>query len=263
MNETPLLQVRSVTKRYGDTVALGGVNLEVEAGEVVAIIGPSGSGKSTLIRCIHMLEPFDSGSISLGGEQLGFGRVRNTLQPLKESAVAAQRARMGMVFQQFNLFPQMSVLGNITHPLTHVKKVPNADAVSEATRLLGLVGLSEKADSYPRKLSGGQQQRVAIARALAMQPQLLLFDEPTSALDPETVGEVLQVMRQVSQLGTTMIVVTHEIAFARDVADRIVFMEAGRILEQGPPAQMLGSPSPRLAAFLRREADAEAHAQGN
>jgi len=259
MSQSPLLQVQRITKRYGDMVALDQVSLDVQAGEIVSIIGPSGSGKSTLIRCVHMLEEYEAGSISLGGEQLGFGPVRGGLQPLSPNAVAAQRKRMGMVFQQFNLFPHMTVLENVTHPMIKVNKVDRAPAREEALRLLGLVGLSEKADSHPRKLSGGQQQRVAIARTLAMKPELLLFDEPTSALDPETVGEVLEVMRQVSRLGSTMIVVTHEIAFAREVADRIVFMERGRIVEQGTPAKIFGSPSPRLAAFLRREgADAGA-----
>ncbi|NLB47076.1 MAG: amino acid ABC transporter ATP-binding protein, partial [Microbacteriaceae bacterium] len=226
-------------------------------GEIVSIIGPSGSGKSTLIRCVHMLETYDSGAVYLSGEQLGFEPHGDGIRARTSKEIAAQRAQMGMVFQQFNLFPHMTVLENITDAAIRVKGISKADAVAEARRLLGLVRLSEKETSYPRQLSGGQQQRVAIARALAMKPELLLFDEPTSALDPETVGEVLSVMREVAKLGSTMIVVTHEIEFAREVADRIVFMESGRIVEQGPPAEILGNPSPRLAAFLRSE-----HAEG-
>lgn len=249
------LRVDRITKRFGDTTALDEVTFEVETGEIVAIIGPSGSGKSTLIRCVHMLESYDEGAVYLDGTQLGFEQHAGHLRVMSSRDIAAQRARMGMVFQQFNLFPHMSVMENITDAAIQVKGVAKAAAQTEARRLLGLVNLAEKEKSYPKQLSGGQQQRVAIARALAMKPELLLFDEPTSALDPETVGEVLNVMREVAQLGATMVVVTHEIEFARDVADRIVFMERGQIMEQGTPAELLGNPSPRLAAFLRSHSD--------
>ena len=253
MNQ-PLVEVRNLEKRFGDALALRGVDLEVARGEIVAVIGPSGSGKSTLIRCINMLETYEGGSVHLDGEQLGFTAAGKGLRPLSPSAVAAQRSRMGMVFQQFNLFPHLTVLENIIDAPMQIRRQRKAEAVEEARRLLALVKLTDKADSYPRHLSGGQQQRVAIARALAMRPELLLFDEPTSALDPETVGEVLQVMKDVAAMGTTMIVVTHEIEFAREICDRVVFMESGQIVEQGPPARILDDPSERLAAFVRGRA---------
>lgn len=247
----PLLRVVDLEKRFGETVALDSVSLDVQPGEIVSIIGPSGSGKSTLIRCINMLEAYDGGSVHLGDEQLGYHLASDRLRPLRPAVVARQRARMGMVFQQFNLFPHRSVLENITGAPVHIRHAGRKETLEEGRRLLSLVKLADKERSYPRHLSGGQQQRVAIARALAMKPELMLFDEPTSALDPETVGEVLQVMRDVASLGTTMIVVTHEIEFARDISDRVIFMEQGRIAEQGPPEEILGRPSQRLASFMR------------
>ncbi|MGV8880658.1 MAG: amino acid ABC transporter ATP-binding protein [Rhodoglobus sp.] len=248
---TPLLEVRKLDKQFGDVVALKDVDLTVQRGEIIAIIGPSGSGKSTLIRCINMLESYEGGSVHLGGEQLGFTTRGRGLTPLTPAAIAAQRSRMGMVFQQFNLFPHLTVLENIIDAPVQILRHKKASAIAEARRLLSLVKLSDKEKSYPRHLSGGQQQRVAIARALAMSPELLLFDEPTSALDPETVGEVLQVMKDVAALGTTMIVVTHEIEFAREICDRVVFMESGQIIEQGLPGEILDNPSERLTAFIR------------
>lgn len=249
---TPLLQVHGLRKEFGATVALDAVTLSVASGEIVAIIGPSGSGKSTLIRCVHMLETYDAGSIWLGDEQLGYERVGSSLRARGTKDVARQRARMGMVFQNFNLFPHRSVLQNIAEAPIHVAGASRAQSIAEAKRLLAVVGLSAKADAYPRHLSGGQQQRVAIARSLAMSPELLLFDEPTSALDPETVGDVLAVMREIATTGSTMMVVTHEIQFAREIADRIIFMEAGRIVEAGSPTELLDDPSPRLTSFLRQ-----------
>lgn len=246
----PLLRLTEIEKRFGETLALDSVSLDVHPGQIVSVIGPSGSGKSTLIRCVNMLESYDGGAVFLGEEQLGFELSSGKLRHLNDAAVARQRARMGMVFQQFNLFPHRTVLENVIDAPVDVKKVAKQEAMAEARRLLSLVKLGDKESSYPRHLSGGQQQRVAIARALAMKPELMLFDEPTSALDPETVGEVLHVMREVAGLGTTMIVVTHEIEFAREISDRVVFMEQGRIVEEGPPGEILSRPSPRLASFI-------------
>ena len=249
----PVLAVRSLVKRYGAHNALDGIDLDVTEGEVVAVIGPSGSGKSTLVRCVHQLETIDDGAMYLDGELLGARRRGAGLHPLSESAVAAQRRRMGMVFQQFNLFPHRTVLQNIADPPVLVHGRSRKDAEERARELLTRMGLTDKADSYPRQLSGGQQQRVAIARALATRPRIMLFDEPTSALDPELVDEVLTVVRDLAGAGMTMVLVTHEMAFARDVADRVVFMEAGRIVEQGPPARLFTAPeTPRLRAFLAR-----------
>lgn len=245
------VDIQNVHKRFGETIALNNVSLQVAQGEVVSIIGPSGSGKSTLIRCVHMLESYDAGSIHLNQVQLGYKFDGDTLRSLNSAQLAEQRSHIGMVFQQFNLFPHRSVIQNIADAPMRLRGVSKDDAYAEAHRLLELVKLSDKAERYPRQLSGGQQQRVAIARTMAMKPDLLLFDEPTSALDPETVGEVLQVIKDVTKLGTTTIVVTHEIDFARDVADRIVFMENGAIIEQGTPTELLDNPSPRLEAFLR------------
>ena len=249
----PLLQLRGVRKRFGDFVALDGIDLDVAEREVVAIIGPSGSGKSTLVRCVHQLQPIDAGAIYLDGELQGYERVGGHLRALGDQAVARQRQRIGMVFQQFNLFPHMTVLRNVSEGPMQVLHEPLASATQRAEALLDRVGLAAKKDAYPRQLSGGQQQRVAIARALAMQPRAMLFDEPTSALDPELVGEVLAVVKDLAKQGMTMVVVTHEIAFARDVADRVVFMEAGRIVEQGQARGLLSTPkTERLAAFLSR-----------
>ncbi|QYC41760.1 Glutamine transport ATP-binding protein GlnQ [Nonomuraea coxensis DSM 45129] len=250
---SPVLRVHDVRKRFGDHVALAGVSLDVHEGEVVTVIGPSGSGKSTLVRCIHQLEPIDGGSMYLDGELLGHELHRGHLRPLPERRVAAQRGRMGMVFQQFNLFAHWSVLRNLTEAQVAVHGRTPDKAREEALRLLERVGLAGKADAHPRQLSGGQQQRVAIARALATEPRIMLFDEPTSALDPELVEEVLGVVRDLAAGGMTMIIVTHEMGFAREVADRCVFMEHGRVVETGTPEEFFDRPgSPRLRAFLSR-----------
>jgi ABC-type polar amino acid transport system ATPase subunit len=251
------LRLCGVRKRFGNFTALDGIDLEVAPREVVALIGPSGSGKSTLVRCVHQLQPIDAGAIYVEGELQGYERQgtapHSELRALSDAAIARQRQRLGMVFQQFNLFPHMTVLGNLVDGPVHVLGEDSASATARAEALLERVGLSAKKHSYPRQLSGGQQQRVAIARALAMRPRAMLFDEPTSALDPELVGEVLAVVQDLAQQGMTMLIVTHEIAFAREVADRVVFMEAGRIVEQGPAAQTLSRPSSeRLRAFLKR-----------
>ncbi|MDA5147020.1 amino acid ABC transporter ATP-binding protein [Streptomyces sp. AD681] len=255
MTGEPALRVRGIRKNFGDHAALDGVDLDVADGEVVTVIGPSGSGKSTLIRCVHQLETIDSGAIYLDDELLGHERHRGGLRPLGARRVAAQRSRMSMVFQQFHLIPHFTVLRNITEAPVRVHGRSRAEAETEARELLERVGLGDRADHYPRQLSGGQQQRVAIARAVAARPRVMLFDEPTSALDPELVDEVLGVMRQLAAEGMTMVVVTHEIAFAREVADRCVFMEAGRIVESGRPDEMLTAPrTARLRAFLARQA---------
>ena len=242
------MRIDGVAKEFGELRVLDGIDLDVQRGEVVAIIGASGSGKSTLLRCISLLEQIDAGTISLQDQVIASGG-----QPISNNqATARLRARIGMVFQNFNLFPHYSALHNVAVGLIHVLKKPRSQAYAEARDLLATVGLSEKAEAYPARLSGGQQQRVAIARALAMKPEVMLFDEATSALDPELVGEVLGVMRQVAAQGMTMIVVTHEMSFARDVADRVVFIDAGRIVEQGPPARVLDQPSSeRLIRFLK------------
>lgn len=254
-----VLQVRNVHKRFGDHQALDGVSLDVPEGQVLAIIGPSGSGKSTLARCIHQLETIDSGSVYLDGELLGYEEHRGHLRPLPEKRVAEQRGRMAMVFQQFNLFAHWSVLRNITEAPVRVHRRSAGEVREEALKLLDRVGLRDKAEAYPRQLSGGQQQRIAIARALATQPRIMLFDEPTSALDPELVDEVLAVMRALAGSGRTMIVVTHEMAFARDVADRVIFMENGKIVEEGSPQEVFGNPkSARLRSFLARSMRADA-----
>ncbi|MBW0104526.1 amino acid ABC transporter ATP-binding protein [Pseudonocardia sp. KRD291] len=250
---TTVLSLRGLTKRFGDHTALEGVDLDVTEGEVVVVIGPSGSGKSTLVRCVHQLESIDSGAMYLDGELLGYEEHRGGLRPLSPRGTAAQRRRIGMVFQQFNLFPHFSALRNVTEAPRRVHRRDAADAERDAAALLARVGLGDRAHHYPRQLSGGQQQRVAIARALATAPRILLFDEPTSALDPELVEEVLGVLRGLAADGLTMVVVTHEMAFAREVADRVVFMDDGRIVESGPPQAIFGNPtSPRLRGFLSR-----------
>ncbi|ALE73366.1 arginine ABC transporter ATP-binding protein [Pseudonocardia sp. EC080610-09] len=249
----PVLSLRGTTKRFGDHTALDAVDLDVAEGEVVVVIGPSGSGKSTLVRCVHQLESIDGGGMYLDGELLGYSEHRGALRPLTPRGTAAQRRRIGMVFQQFNLFPHFSALRNVTEAPRRVHGRSAADAERDAMTLLERVGLGDRLHHYPRQLSGGQQQRVAIARALATRPRILLFDEPTSALDPELVEEVLGVLRGLAADGLTMVVVTHEMAFAREVADRVVFMEAGRIVETGPPSQIFGNPSSeRLRTFLSR-----------
>jgi polar amino acid transport system ATP-binding protein len=227
-----VLSYEDVRKRYGDVAVLTGVSMEVRRQEVVCLIGPSGSGKSTLLRCTNGLESIDAGSIRLDGETL----------PRDRRGLRAVRRRMGMVFQNFELFPHRTALANVLIGPMTVLRLPRAEADARARALLEKVGLSDKADSYPANLSGGQQQRVAIARALAMQPEVMLFDEPTSALDPETVGEVLTVMQQLAREGMTMLVVTHEMTFARRVAHRVIVLERGCIIEQGPPAQIFEAP---------------------
>jgi polar amino acid transport system ATP-binding protein len=249
----PILRILGAHKRYGDLTVLHDVNLEIRRGEVVCILGPSGAGKSTLLRCINRLENLDSGVVLIDDDPIGLRRRGQHLVELSEAKVAAQRSRIGMVFQRFNLFPHMTVLANIIEAPIRVNKVRRADAKTEARRLLEQVGLADKEASYPNKLSGGQQQRVAIARALAMQPEIMLFDEPTSALDPELVGEVLKVMKGLSHTGISMVVVTHEIGFAREVADTVVFMAAGEVVETGPPEVVLASPQQdRTRDFLSR-----------
>ncbi|RJE79206.1 amino acid ABC transporter ATP-binding protein [Paracoccus sp. JM45] len=235
------VSIRNLRKYYGPFEALKGIDLDVAKGEVVCVIGPSGSGKSTLIRCINRLEDFsDDSRISVDGIPVATGR-----------ALAKVRAEVGMVFQSFNLFPHLTVRENVMLAPRRVRSTSRADAARQADVLLDRVGIASQADKYPDHLSGGQQQRVAIARALAMEPQVMLFDEPTSALDPEMVGEVLDVMRDLARTGVTMIVVTHEMGFAAQVADRVIFMDGGQIVEQGPPAQVLSNPSePRTRNFL-------------
>ena len=247
----PLVAIRGATKAFGRVHALRGVSLDVWAGEVVCLIGASGSGKTTLLRCVNQLATVDSGGIWVEGELLGMREQGGRLHRLTQAQVARQRMKTGMVFQRFNLFPHMTALGNVMEGPVQVQGRRAGEVRTEAMDLLRRVGLAEKAGSYPAQLSGGQQQRVAIARALAMRPMLMLFDEPTSALDPELVGEVLAVMRQLAGSGMTMITVTHEMGFAREVADRVVYMDDGAIVEQGPPAQVLGAPrEARTRAFL-------------
>lgn len=245
-----VLEMKGVTKQFSNTLALNGIDLTVKKGETVAIIGPSGSGKSTLLRCVNNLETITDGNISLGGESL-VSNKSGTATYVSEAAIRRICAKTGMVFQHFNLFPHFTCLKNIYYAPVTVKKQPLKEAVQHAEALLQLVGLSEKASAYPSQLSGGQKQRIAIARGLAMNPEIMLFDEPTSALDPEITGEVLTVMRKLSQQKVTMLIVTHEIGFAKEVSDRVLFMDNGSIVEQGAPNEMLVNPkSPRLQAFL-------------
>ncbi|WP_432877538.1 amino acid ABC transporter ATP-binding protein [Kribbella sp. CA-245084] len=253
MNKQPLLRVEDVHKWYGNVQILRGVSLDVMLGEVLCIIGPSGSGKSTLLRCINHLETLDAGRIYLEDELIGYREDHGKVVERAAKDLARQRASMGMVFQQFNLFLHKTVLENLIEAPMLVLKESRASATQRAHELLDQVGLAEKGHQYPRQLSGGQQQRVAIARALAMRPKLMLFDEPTSALDPEIVGDVLTVMRDLATAGMTMIVVTHEMEFAREVADRLIFMDEGGIVEQGDPAGILSHPAEaRTQQFLAR-----------
>jgi ABC-type polar amino acid transport system ATPase subunit len=243
LNGGPVVQAEAVHKSFGDNVVLDGIDLAVAAKETLVVIGPSGSGKSTLLRCINLLEPIDSGRIFLEGEEI----------TRKGAKVAAIRQRIGIVFQQFNLFPHLKAIDNVTLAARRVRKMPRREAESRALDLLSRVGLQEKARQYPHQLSGGQQQRVAIARALMMEPHVMLFDEVTSALDPELVGEVLVVMRDLAREGMTMLVVTHEMQFAREVGDKLIFMDEGRIVEQGDPSAVLDRPRQvRTQQFLRR-----------
>jgi len=230
------------TKRFGTLTALDRVSLQIAPGEVVCVIGPSGSGKSTFLRCINQLERLDGGAIFVDGDLAGYRRTGDALHELTEAEIARQRLSCGMVFQRFNLFNHMTALQNVIEGPVTVLRRPKAEAVAEAEALLARVGLSEKRGAYPIELSGGQQQRVAIARALAMRPKVMLFDEPTSALDPELVGEVLAVMRDLAASGMTMVVVTHELGFAREVGHRVVFMDHGRVVEEGPPGIVLSAP---------------------
>jgi len=242
MSAAPMVVAHDVHKYYGAYHALKGISMEVAAGEVMCIVGPSGSGKSTFLRCINQLERTDSGAIWLGGELCGYRRKGDELRELSDSDIARQRLSSGMVFQRFNLFGHMTALQNIMEGPVVVQKRKRAEVRDEAEALLQRVGLAGKAGAYPGELSGGQQQRVAIARALAMRPKLMLFDEPTSALDPELVGEVLSVMKDLAVSGMTMIVVTHELGFAREVSNRVVFMDQGQVLECGTPAEVLTHP---------------------
>ncbi|MDX3108128.1 amino acid ABC transporter ATP-binding protein [Nonomuraea angiospora] len=249
----PMVHAHAVRKHFGHLEVLKGIDLDVQAGEVVVILGPSGSGKSTFLRCVNHLETIDGGSIFVDGELIGFQESGGKVRHLRKSEITRQRREIGMVFQQFNLFPHFTVLQNVMEAPVGVRREPREQARERALGLLCRVGLEDKAGSYPRQLSGGQQQRVAIARALAMRPKLMLFDEPTSALDPELVGEVLATMKGLAEDGLTMIVVTHEIGFAREVADRVVFMDGGVVVESGTPKEVLDNPtSPRTKAFLSR-----------
>jgi polar amino acid transport system ATP-binding protein len=250
-----MLEIAGLHKRFGALEVLRDVSLAVTPGEVVVVIGPSGSGKTTLLRCINLLEEYESGTITIDGEPIGYRIEAGTGRRLRmpEREIAAARARIGMVFQSYNLFPHMNVLQNITAAPVRVKRIPRRQAEARARELLAMVGLSDKVAEYPIRLSGGQQQRVAIARALAMDPKIMLFDEVTSALDPELVGEVLAAIQRLAADGMTMVVVTHEMSFARDIADRICFLDEGVILEQGPPAEILSAPKEtRTQQFLQR-----------
>lgn len=251
MSATAMVTADRISKSFGSNNVLRSISLEVQAGEVLCIVGPSGSGKSTFLRCINHLEKIDAGRLFVEGQLVGYRQKGDKLHELKPKEAALQRRDIGMVFQRFNLFPHMTALENIIQAPMRVKRIPKAKATLRARELMERVGLGDKADHYPAHLSGGQQQRVAIARALAMDPKLMLFDEPTSALDPELVGEVLDVMKELATSGMTMIVVTHEMGFAREVADSIAFMDGGVVVESGPPRELLGNPQQdRTKAFL-------------
>ena len=248
-----MVQAENIHKRFGEVEVLKGVDLSVAHGEVTVVIGPSGSGKSTFLRCINHLEKIDSGRLLVDGELVGYRERGGRLYELKDAEVCRKRAEVGMVFQRFNLFPHMTALENVVEAPIGIKRQRKEIAVADGRELLAKVGLSEKCSAYPSQLSGGQQQRVAIARALAMEPKLMLFDEPTSALDPELVGDVLDVMRALAMDGMTMVVVTHEIGFAREVGDALVFMDGGVIVEAGRPRDVINSPQhERTQAFLSK-----------
>ncbi|MGY2137061.1 amino acid ABC transporter ATP-binding protein [Pseudomonas reactans] len=253
-SEELIIEALDIHKSFGTLQILKGISLQVRRGEVVVLIGASGSGKTTFIRCINLLEDIQGGRIRVNGRAMGYReRSDGSLVRDSERNIARQRRDIGMVFQRFNLFPHMTALENIIEAPIQVLGTPRAEALEQARGLLARVGLADKANHYPSMLSGGQQQRVAIARALAMKPQAMLFDEPTSALDPETVGEVLQVMKELAEEGMTMVVVTHEMGFAREVADRVVVLDQGELIEQGPPEQIFSHPRhPRTRAFLSR-----------
>jgi polar amino acid transport system ATP-binding protein len=249
--EAPIILLEDVHKYFGDLHVLRGVDLRVDRGEVIVLVGPSGSGKSTLLRCINHLERVDRGRVLVGGRPMGYREVSGRQFELRDAEVARHRREVGMVFQQFNLFPHLTALENVTAAPIHVLRQPRAQAEGEGRALLELVGLGHKTDAFPGQLSGGQQQRVAIARALGMRPKVMLFDEPTSALDPEMITEVLDVMIGLSQRGTTMLVVTHEMGFARAAAHRIIFMDEGRFVEQAPPDRFFAVPEhERTRQFL-------------
>jgi polar amino acid transport system ATP-binding protein len=253
MTAEPIVRAEGVEKRFGRLEVLKGVSLEVAAGETVCIIGPSGSGKTTFIRCINHLEKIDGGRIEVNGHLIGYREENGKLVEDSETNIARQRTEIGMVFQRFNLFPHMTALENIIEAPIRVRKTPKGLAIREGEALLERVGLADKRDIFPGKLSGGQQQRVAIARALAMKPALLLFDEPTSALDPETIGEVLDVMKELAAVGMTMMVVTHEMGFAREAADRVVMMDDGSVIEEGTPEHFFTHPDQeRTKQFLSK-----------
>lgn len=254
MTDAPLIRVQNLHKKFGKLEVLKGVSFDVKRGEVMAIIGPSGSGKSTLLRCLNFLEQYESGEVLFDNVLVGYRRgQRGKLLPDSERNIRQVRARMGMVFQSFNLFPHKTVLENVMEGPVVVQRAGRREAEERARRLIARVGLADKENSHPAQLSGGQQQRAAIARALAMEPAAMLFDEPTSALDPELVGEVLEVMKALAAEGMTMVVVTHEMGFARQVADRVMMMDRGEIVELAPPQVIFGAPtSPRTAEFLRR-----------
>jgi polar amino acid transport system ATP-binding protein len=249
----PMVKAEGVHKRFGRLEVLKGISLEVDPAEVMCILGPSGSGKTTFIRCINHLEKIDAGRLWVDGELVGYRQRGDKLHELPDAEVCRKRSEIGMVFQRFNLFGHMTALENVIEAPIRVKDVPKRVAVQRGKELLERVGLADKLDSYPSQLSGGQQQRVAIARALAMEPKLMLFDEPTSALDPELVGEVLDVMRQLAKEGMTMVVVTHEIGFAREAGDTLVFMDGGVVVETGDPREVLSNPKhERTQAFLSK-----------
>jgi polar amino acid transport system ATP-binding protein len=250
---TPMVVAETVHKRFGRLEVLRGIDFQVARREVVCIVGPSGSGKSTLLRCINHLEKINAGRLWVDGDLVGYREYGGRLHELREKEVCGERAQIGMVFQHFNLFPHMTVLENVIEAPVRVKKQHKDEAVALAKQLLDRTGMAEKANAYPKQLSGGQQQRVAITRALAMQPKLMLFDEPTSALDPELVGEVLAVMRDLATSGMTMLVVTHEMSFAREVGDTLMFMDDGVVVESGPPREVLANPShERTRSFLSK-----------
>jgi polar amino acid transport system ATP-binding protein len=253
MSAVPMVRAEAVHKRFGPLEVLKGITLEVQAGEVMCLLGPSGSGKSTFLRCINHLEKIDAGRLYVDGDLVGYRQDGDKLHEQRESEVARKRTEIGMVFQRFNLFSHMTALENVCEAPVQVKKVPRKEAAERAHQLLESVGLGDKANAYPSQLSGGQQQRVAIARALAMSPKLMLFDEPTSALDPELVGDVLDAMRELAQHGMTMVVVTHEIGFAREAADTLVFMDEGVVVESGEPREVLTNPRhERTQSFLSK-----------
>jgi polar amino acid transport system ATP-binding protein len=250
---TSMVRAEGVRKRFGRMEVLSGIDLEVQPGQVMCIIGPSGSGKSTFLRCINHLEKIDGGRLWVDGRLVGYRQQGDKIYELRDKEVARERADIGMVFQRFNLFPHMTALENIIEAPVRVKGLPKRRAVERARELLTTVGLADREKAYPNQLSGGQQQRVAIARALAMEPKLMLFDEPTSALDPELVGDVLDVMRQLAETGMTMVVVTHEMGFAREVGDALVFMDAGVVVESGSPREVLANPQhTRTKNFLAK-----------